>query len=39
LLSINDFHGNLAPPGTLTLPGGVRTPAAPTPRDRITQAP
>jgi 5'-nucleotidase len=27
LLSINDFHGNLAPPGTLTLPGGVRTPA------------
>ena len=28
LLSINDFHGNLAPPGTLTLPGGVRTPAA-----------
>ncbi len=25
LLSINDFHGNLAPPGTLTLPGGVRT--------------
>ena len=27
LLSINDFHGNLAPPGTITLPGGVRTPA------------
>jgi 5'-nucleotidase len=27
LLSINDFHGNLAPPGTLTLPGGQRVPA------------
>ena len=27
LLGINDFHGNLAPPGTITLPGGVRTPA------------
>jgi 2',3'-cyclic-nucleotide 2'-phosphodiesterase (5'-nucleotidase family) len=27
LLSINDFHGNIAPPGTITLPGGVRTPA------------
>ena len=32
LLSINDFHGNLEPPpGTITLPGGVRDsrPAAP----------
>jgi 5'-nucleotidase len=26
LLSINDFHGNLAPPGTITLPGGTRVP-------------
>jgi 5'-nucleotidase len=27
LLGINDFHGNIAAPGTITLPGGVRTPA------------
>jgi hypothetical protein len=37
LLGINDFHGNLAPPGTITLP--ANDPIAPTPRDRITVVP